>query len=130
MQNLDEYFTEIRKKISKLEIIDSEDIVFEKFGDEIGRVHGKIFFRDGSVLEFLEMLFLEKEIVRERYRFHWQDKNARLIIRWDNAKHHKNIETFPDHKHVDREDNVESSTVVGFIDVLNEIEDRFNTYGR
>ena len=34
----------------------------------------------------------------EKYSYHWQEKNGRLIIRWDNAPHQK-VKTFPHHKH-------------------------------
>ena len=27
-------------------------------------------------------------------------KNGQLIIRWDNAPHHKQIQTYPHHKHL------------------------------
>ena len=32
------------------------------------------------------------------YSYHWQKEN-KLIIRWDNAPHHKELTTFPHHKH-------------------------------
>ena len=32
------------------------------------------------------------------YSYHWQ-KNENLIIRWDNAPHHKDLANFPHHKH-------------------------------
>jgi len=53
MQNTDAYLIKIREKITELEIIDAEDLIFEKFRDNIGRIYGKIFFRDGSMLEHL-----------------------------------------------------------------------------
>ncbi|MCZ7402232.1 MAG: DUF6516 family protein [Candidatus Methanoperedens sp.] len=34
-----------------------------------------------------------------RYAYHIS-KGSELIIRWDNAPHHKQIKTFPHHKHV------------------------------
>ncbi len=34
-----------------------------------------------------------------RYAYH-VSKGSELIIRWDNAPHHKQIKTFPHHKHV------------------------------
>ena len=38
-------------------------------------------------------------IARE-YSYHWQTIDGKLIIRWDNAPHHKNTRTYPHHKHV------------------------------
>ncbi|QTA87888.1 toxin-antitoxin system TumE family protein [Desulfonema magnum] len=37
------------------------------------------------------------------YSFHWQDADDRLIIRWDNAPHHRHIKTYPNHKHIEGE---------------------------
>ena len=34
----------------------------------------------------------------EKYSYHWQEKNGKLITRWDNAPHQK-VKTFPHHKH-------------------------------
>ncbi len=121
MQSIDSHFTKVREKIAELGIIDAEDIIFEKFRDNVGRIHGRIFFRDGSMLEFLEMITLDKKRERPRYRFHWQDNEGNLIIRWDNAKHHPEVNTHPNHKHVKAEGNVESSNTPGLIKVLEEI---------
>ena len=42
--------------------------------------------------------------VNERnYSYHWQDKNQKLILRWDNSPHHKDVLTFPHHKHQNEE---------------------------
>ena len=50
---------------------------------------------------------------------HWQDKNNELLIRWDNAPFHRDIETFPHHKHQDSlilsSDEIGLEDVEGFI---------------
>lgn len=56
---------------------------------------GNVIFFDDTVLEFTESITPE----REKYRFQYMDKNGRLIFRYDNLPHHKNLSTFPDHKH-------------------------------
>ena len=35
-----------------------------------------------------------------KYKYHWQTKDGKLIKRWDNAPHHKELETYPDQVHV------------------------------
>ena len=37
----------------------------------------------------------------QKYSYHWQRNDGRLIIRWDNTPHWKNIATFPYHKHIE-----------------------------
>ena len=53
------------------------------------------------------------------YSYHWQDKNNELLIRWDNTPFHKNIETFPHHKHKDNlilpSDEIGLEDVISFI---------------
>lgn len=54
-----------------------------------------------------------------RYAYHIS-KGAELIIRWDNAPHHKQIKTFPHHKHI--EESVLESKDVEIEDILKELE--------
>ncbi|MFQ5675055.1 MAG: DUF6516 family protein [bacterium] len=56
-----------------------------------------IQFTDRSELHVRDYLFLN---VERKYSFHWQDAQEQLISRWDNAEHHKHIETFPFHLHI------------------------------
>jgi len=55
------------------------------------------------------------------YSYHWQDANGKLIIRWDNSPHHRQIRTFPHHKHTPE---LEESYEVDFEAVLKIIERR------
>jgi hypothetical protein len=50
--------------------------------------------KDGSLLHVSEA---EGADWRE-YSYHWQ-KNEKLIRRWDNAPHHKDLPNFPHHVH-------------------------------
>lgn len=61
-----------------------------------------------------------KDIDERSYSFHWQDKEGKLIIRWDNAPHHKHIKTYPFHIHVF--DRVEESIEMTFEEALNQVE--------
>jgi hypothetical protein len=72
---------------------------------------------DGSILEFMEYL---QEEDRLKYRFHLMDKEGNIVFRYDNAPHHKDVSTFPHHKH--HSDNVAESDDKGIMDVLDEIE--------
>lgn len=50
---------------------------------------------DGSVLHVHEALFSHAS----KYSYHWQTPTGELMLRWDNAPHHPEIPTHPDHKH-------------------------------
>jgi len=56
---------------------------------------GKIVFYNGSILEFTESITPE----RFKYRYHYMNPQRDLIFRYDNVPHHREIATFPDHKH-------------------------------
>src|SRR4030067_368066 len=54
-------------------------------------------FKDKSFLHVKDYLFLDG---KRKYSYHWQDANGNLITRWDNSPHHREIFTFPHHKHL------------------------------
>ena len=56
------------------------------------------------------------------YRFHWQNKEAKLLKRWDNAKHHPELKTFPYHMHVGEDGDVKESASMELWEVLRILE--------
>jgi hypothetical protein len=59
------------------------------------RFKAHIYFINNSTLIIKDYLFTNGR----KYSFQWQDVHGNLIIRWDNAYHWKDIETFPHHRH-------------------------------
>ena len=53
-----------------------------------------------------------------RYSYYWLDAGDKLIIGWDNAPHHPILLTFPDHKHVGVQTNIQPSCETTLEDVL------------
>ena len=108
--------------LKELELLKSSKIVknYEvmdfKDGENFYFLKIKAVFIDNSILHIKEFNSTERYI----YSFHWQDEKGNLIIRWDNAPHHKHLKTFPHHKHI--KNKVEESDVVDLSDVLNYIE--------
>jgi hypothetical protein len=72
----------------------------------------KIILKDETLL-FAREYIDNKE---RNYSFYWQDKKGRLIVRWDNARHHKDLKTYPNHKHVGK--TVAESFKISLSDVL------------
>lgn len=64
-------------------------------GNDIQLHDLSIHFIDESILYVKEIITPEER----KYSYHWQDKNQKLITRWDTAPHHKYLDTFPHHKH-------------------------------
>ncbi|HBY98234.1 MAG TPA: hypothetical protein DEP84_30530, partial [Chloroflexi bacterium] len=54
----------------------------------------------------------------ERYSYSWLTASNELKIGWDNAPHHTHLETFPHHKHVTRQENLQPSFETSLEDVV------------
>ena len=73
---------------------------------------------DGSSLRIWEK---RSNSSLQRYSYYWLDALDNQIMGWDNAPHHPDIETFPDHKHIDEKCLPSKDKL---IDVLKYIADR------
>lgn len=54
-----------------------------------------------------------------KYRYQYMDEKLLLIFRYDNAPHHREVKSFPHHKHVSNK--VTDSKEPGLNDILLEI---------
>ena len=78
---------------------------------------------DESLLEIsMYCQHIEDTVYLAGYRFHWQDKEGILIKRWDNAKHHPELETFPDHVHSGGDKDAKESAPIDLQGVLEVLE--------
>jgi len=114
------YFKKIEKSLENYSyIIENQIIKKNIFADDKGLIEGEIFFVDETKLEFLQVVNTNK-VEKEKYKYHYMDKNKQIIFRYDNAQHFRSLKTFPHHKHT--ENGVEESKEPNFEVVLNEIE--------
>jgi hypothetical protein len=89
----------------------------------MGHMKGIIAFADGSELTFFELVSQDQDTITVlKYRFHYQ-KGNQIIFRYDNAPHHQDLSTFPDHKHTPN--GVKSAISVTFPYVFQMILDMF-----
>ena len=82
-------------------------------------IKGEVTFSDGSILDFAEVKDITLE-VKPKYRYHYMDKDKNMIFRYDNAAHHKEIATFPHHKHTPN--GVEESNEPNIETIMKEVE--------
>ena len=92
----------IEKPIASSPIILSSDIQ-KHFGphNNVVYIKGSILFMDSSILEI--SLFVKethKAISIDKYRFHYMDNRGYMLFRYDNAPHHPELSSFPNHKHI------------------------------
>jgi len=73
----------------------------------------KVVFKDFSML-FIREIWKDEELLK--YAYYWYTVNNELVVGWDNAPHHKEIETFPHHKHSAK--GVEPSTETNLPSVI------------
>ncbi|MEK9149024.1 MAG: DUF6516 family protein, partial [Candidatus Desantisbacteria bacterium] len=99
--------SKIVSRMQVLELVDEHSVQSVKI---------KTMLIDGSSL-FIHETISERG---SKYSYHWQTADNKLLLRWDNSPHYKEIETFPHHKHVGK--NIEASHKVSIEEVLGCIE--------
>ena len=123
-----DYFKKIEQLLSDSKIIVDKSVDFKEFSSDEGMVRGRLLFLGGCVLTFMEYIHIGKE--RPKYRFNLTDGKGSMIFRYDNAAHHRDVPTFPHHKHTNTE--VKPSKEIGLAEVLSEIEgmilDEFSSF--
>jgi len=90
---------------------------------EIGPSNGKLRIRatfvDNSSAEFFQFVIRADDgILVKKYSYHWQDQDAALRQRWDNAPHHFSLANAPHHIHLADGRIVTARPVLGLIEVL------------
>lgn len=98
---IDDYFKDIIESLIVSHSVSSFKILRKELTEEDGYIRVKCNLSNGGILEFAEYIIVHKDKLRlETYSYHWQGKDGRLIKRWDNVAHHKEIKTFPYHLHL------------------------------
>lgn len=95
--SLEERFSELVNEIKRHPMVVDVSVVSEvRIGDE-GYIRLVARFINGGELRLFEYR-LRGEV--EKYAYHLQDDEGRMILRYDNRPHYPDVETFPYHKHV------------------------------
>jgi hypothetical protein len=115
------FIEDIEEEISSSSIVVSSNIQ-KYFGpsDKEVYIRGKLTFIDLSSLEFsLYAIEKGKKLIYDKYRYQYMDPKNRPVFRYDNAPHHKEIPSFPMHKHLG--DKVVESNMPDIKELLGEI---------
>ena len=118
---IEEYFQSIGSYITDCPYVAESQIRNDKRSFYIGVVEGEIRFTDNSFLHFIEFVNVKEGVKRYKYSYHYQDKAEKVVFRYDMAPHHKEIKTFPHHKHLGSEKVIES-LAPSLSEVIQEIE--------
>ncbi|MBI5875933.1 MAG: hypothetical protein HZB81_08870 [Deltaproteobacteria bacterium] len=94
------YLAGIKEMLILSAAIQSFEITDEAEEQSYGFIRVKGLTKNSALFEFFEYVFEETgRVITKDYSFHLQDKNGHLIKRWDNAPHHRDVQTFPHHLH-------------------------------
>ncbi|MFC2089051.1 DUF6516 family protein [Calditrichota bacterium] len=102
-------------------IIKSVDTIRYITTEHISKLQAKVILIDASILRIREV-YLKNELIA--YSYYWLRDDNSLIMGWDNAPHHKEIKSFPHHRHL--KNSVEQSNEQNLQEVLNFIKDFLN----
>jgi hypothetical protein len=116
---INDYFEFLNKIAHKFPHTQKVRVIKNFIGTDKGFIRFIMELTDDSELHVFE--YLNYHLQKIDYSYHWQDKDKKLIKRWDNAPHHPKIKTFPHHLH-DGED-LKPSTEPNFIEILKIIDE-------
>lgn len=88
---------------------------------EVWFLRGNVDFIDGSSLYFRELFIGLGRKHKKIYTYHYQDREGKLLFRYDNSPHFPDLTNAPHHKH-QADGSVISSNPPDLEPVLREIE--------
>jgi hypothetical protein len=99
--NVREYSAILQGIIQDCPLVIHWSMEFDEITLQVGYFKGMLEFIGGSTLYFIEFVdtFEGEAVKRLKYKYHWQSESGELIARWDNVPHHRDIYSFPHHKH-------------------------------
>ena len=105
-----EYLEECILLLTVSPIAEHFQVVKRRETETDGYLRIRVTLTDEGLLEISLYCKWINEVARLiEYRFHWQDKNGKLVKRWDNGNHHPGLKTFPCHLHIGDDENVKES---------------------
>ena len=99
--NARDYYLSLQNAIHAVPHVLRSDAQFEEIDDSECYVRGVLMLIGGFELHIAEYVVTEPVLTRPKYRYHLQTSGGKLVSRWDNAPHHLDVSTFPDHRHDD-----------------------------
>jgi len=115
------YFKKVEEQLGDFDHI-IEDYILDKivYTQEKGMVEGEVFFNDSTQLDFTEVVDTNQKN-KQKYSYQYMNEDKETIFRYDNVQHHKEIKTFPHHKHTTN--GIVESKEPNLKQILDEIEE-------
>jgi hypothetical protein len=124
-QTIEDYFDQVETLLIASATVKTFQVLKRDVSFTDGKLCVKAVLTDTSIVELFEYVVeLNRQIVLQKYSFHWQTSTGDLINRWDNAPHHMHLSNAPHHRH-DADGSVSAMIKVPtFSSVLELIEDK------
>ena len=98
MTAIENYFQRIRRAVEHIANAEAEFYVEQIFSATRANLRFKLRWPEGTLLEVSEAIEVrEGLVIWLSYRYHFQ--STVLILRYDNAPHHPEVTTHPEHRH-------------------------------
>jgi Family of unknown function (DUF6516) len=116
------YLSRLYDTVSSRDDVEIESLDVPQPSRVVGRLTGRVRFADGSLLEFAEVVRSKgkRGVEKEDYTYHYQRADGKTIFRYDKAPHHREVKSFPHHKHTGAK--VEAADAPDLHEVLREID--------
>lgn len=124
MNSISRYLNEVKAKIAASALVQAAEIITERALLDRGYLRVRLTLSNGDFLELSEYMALEAEtLTTVEYRYQWMDaEQARLIKRWDNARHFPHLANFPHHLHLSPEDRVIPGNPMNILELIEVLE--------
>ena len=99
--NAREYFAGLQDAIRVAPHVLRSEVRFDEIDENECYVSGVLLLIGDLELHVAEYIVTVSDPLRLKYRYHLQTIEGALLSRWDNAPHHREVTTFPDHRHDD-----------------------------
>jgi len=121
-----DYYRSLLQLVMTSTVVMSHWIEFDEQDVYAVYLQGSLDLIDGSKLFFAQYVRIEgpgrDQIFREKYRYHGQAPAGETRYRWDNARHHTDLATFPDHVHLGPDEEARESGPTDLWRVIGQIE--------
>lgn len=115
--NSREYFRYLQETILAAPHVIQSNLSFDEVSNLECYVRGFLVLTGGFELHMAEYVVSHPQVTHLKYRYHLQTSDKRFIARWDNATHHPNVDSHPNHLHL-ADGSVNSSPVMDIEKVL------------
>ena len=118
-----QHFDAIESHLLQSPAFKSYTIIRSEIAFSEGKLRVKSPLQNGGTAEFfIYVCETDGRIELLKYSFHWQDEQAQLIRRWDNAPHYPNLPSAPHHIHEADGSISDSETIPDLFQIFHEIE--------